>query len=134
MKLTWSRSQKNIKADELLEMRRTRYVVVIPDNKQFLRYEKEKSASSLVPSQSHETKIMRGHIVSRVIHPVVGCLMIFCRWVSASHLNGELGEVKVATYDDGVIFRVEVHFEKKGSKSTLVKPENLRIVFDLPKR
>ena len=95
---------------------------------------KEKSASSLVPSQSHEKKIMRGHIVSRVIHPVVGCPMIVCRLVSASHLNGELGKVKVATYDDGVIFSVEVHFEKKGAKSTLVKPENLRIVFDLPKR
>jgi len=73
-------------------------------------------------------------VESHLIHPVVGCPMIFCRLVSASHLNGELGEVKVATYDDGVIFSVEVHFEKKGAKSTLVKPENLRIVFDLPKR
>ena len=87
----------------------------------------EKYASSLVPSHNHETIIMRGHIVSRSISfiLVVGCPLIFCQLLSASHLNGELGEVKVATYDDGVIFRVEVHFEKKGAKSALVKPENL---------
>ena len=65
----------------------------------------EKYASSLVPSHNHETIIMRGHIVSRSISfiLVVGCPMIFCRLVSASHLNGVLEKVKVATYDDGAL-------------------------------
>ena len=28
--------------------------------------------------------------------------------------------------------RLAVHFEKKGAKSALVKPENLRIAFEIP--
>jgi hypothetical protein len=51
--------------------------------------------------------------------------------VSASHLNGELGDVRdVKKNETGI--RLAVHFEKKGAKSALVKPENLRIVFELP--
>ena len=51
--------------------------------------------------------------------------------VSASHLNGELGEVRNKK-QNGTGLRLEVYFEKKGAKSALVKPENLRIAFDLP--
>jgi hypothetical protein len=43
--------------------------------------------------------------------------------VSASHLNGELGEVRNVEEDESGMVR----FEKKG-----VKTENLRIVFELP--
>jgi hypothetical protein len=50
--------------------------------------------------------------------------------VSASHLNGELGEVKDVK-ETGPI-RFAVHFEKKNLKSAFVKPENLRIAFELP--
>jgi hypothetical protein len=48
--------------------------------------------------------------------------------VSASQLNGELGEVRgVKESETGI--RLAVHFKKK---SALVKPENLRITFELP--
>jgi hypothetical protein len=49
--------------------------------------------------------------------------------VSASHLNGELGVARdVKTSGAGI--RLAVHFEKK--KLAFVKPENLRIAFELP--
>jgi hypothetical protein len=49
--------------------------------------------------------------------------------VSASQLNGELGEVRgVKESETGI--RLAVHFKKK--KSALVKPESLFITFELP--
>ena len=51
--------------------------------------------------------------------------------VSASHLNGELGEVRNWKQSETGI-RLGVYFEEKGVKSVLVKPENLRIAFELP--
>jgi len=44
--------------------------------------------------------------------------------MSASHLNGELGEVRYMKHDETGI-RLGVNFEKKGVKSALVKPSNL---------
>ena len=71
-------------------------------------------------------------VESNLIVPAYGCAVICHGLVSASHLNGELGEVKDFKQDESGI-RLEVHFEKKkGVKSALVKPENLRIVFELP--
>ena len=52
--------------------------------------------------------------------------------VSASHLNGELGEVRNIQEKNEHGIRCAVYFEKKGVKSALVKPENLRIAFELP--
>jgi hypothetical protein len=58
---------------------------------------------------------------------------VICRGlVSASHLNGEFGEVRDIKQNSTGTPRLEVHFEKKGEKSALVKPENLRIAFELP--
>jgi len=51
--------------------------------------------------------------------------------VSASHLNGELGQA-VHIKEDETGIRMGVNFEKKSLKSALVKPENLRIAFELP--
>jgi hypothetical protein len=52
--------------------------------------------------------------------------------VTASHLNGKLGVVRNVK-PVGTGFRMVVYFEKKkGVKSALVKPENLRIAFELP--
>jgi hypothetical protein len=63
--------------------------------------------------------------------PGYGCAVICHGLVSASHLNGELGEVKdLKQIETGI--RLAVHFEKKGAKSALVKPENLRIAFEIP--
>lgn len=54
---------------------------------------------------------------------------------SASHLNSRLGVVRNVKPDDiefSFSFRLGVNFEKKSLKSALVKPENLRIAFELP--
>ena len=63
--------------------------------------------------------------------PSEGCAVICHELISASHLNGELGEVRNIKHS-GTEIRLAVHFEKKGVKSALVKPANLRIAFDLP--
>ena len=48
---------------------------------------------------------------------------------NATHLNGKIGDTR--RYDEST-GRHEVHFDDKSPKSAAVKPENLRIVFDLP--
>jgi hypothetical protein len=54
--------------------------------------------------------------------------------IHASHLNGELGDVRDAK-PNGIGFRLVVHLEKKkGVKSALVKAENLQIAFELPSK
>jgi hypothetical protein len=63
--------------------------------------------------------------------PNNGCVVICHGLVSASHLNGELGEVREFKLD-GAGIRLAVQFEKKALKSALVKPENLRVAFELP--
>jgi hypothetical protein len=71
-------------------------------------------------------------VENNLIFPEKGCPVLCHGLVSALHLHGELGEVKDFKQDESAI-RLEVHFEKKkGVKSALVKPENLRIVFELP--
>jgi hypothetical protein len=52
--------------------------------------------------------------------------------VCAPHLNGELGEVRNYKQDETGIIRLVVYFEKRGKRGKSVKPENLRIAFDLP--
>ena len=60
-----------------------------------------------------------------------GCSVICHGLVRASHLNGELGEVR-AYHKNITGFRLGVHFEKMNLKPELVKSENLRIAFELP--
>ena len=48
---------------------------------------------------------------------------------NAAHLNGKIGDVRSRDTSNG---RFKVRFEDKSLKSALVKPENLRIVFELP--
>ena len=47
----------------------------------------------------------------------------------AKHLNGKIGDVH--RFDEDVE-RYEIHFEDASLKPCLVKPENVRILFDLP--
>ena len=76
--------------------------------------------------------MMRGYIVkSHLVYPKVISTVVCHGLVSASHLNGELGEVREMKRD-GTDTRRAVYFEKKGAKSALVKAENLRIAFELP--
>ena len=71
------------------------------------------------------------HIANSQVIPKKGCTVICNGLANASHLNGELGEVRyVKQIETGI--RLVVHFEKKSLKSAFVKPENLRIAFELP--
>jgi len=66
------------------------------------------------------------HIANKLMIPCAGCPVICHGLVSASHLNGMLGEVRLPKKDESrTRLSLEVHFEKKGVKSALVKPENL---------
>ena len=126
-----------IKADELLDICKERYVIVLPENKPFqaLRYENDGEicvvqGPIIEPRQVDDERLYC--VESHLIHPVVGCPVICHGLVSASHLNGELGEVRNVEENETGTTRLAVHFEKKGVKSALVKPENLRIAFELP--
>ena len=62
--------------------------------------------------------------------PCIGCPVICHGLISASHLNGKLGDVRTEKLCGNEI-RLAVHFEDKSLKSALVKPENVRIAFEL---
>ena len=69
--------------------------------------------------------------MSDLILPQVGCPVICHGLVSASHLNGKLGEVRNGR-ETNTGLRLGVCFEKNCWTSALVKPKNLRIAFELP--
>ena len=71
------------------------------------------------------------HVANNLVIPAKGCPVICHGLVSASHLDGELGEVR-AIHTDSNEIRLAVHFEKMNLKPASVKPENLRISFELP--
>ena len=126
-----------MKAEELLKEVKVRFVNILPDMKPFqaLRYENDGEicvvqGPIIEPRQVDDERLYC--VESHLIHPVVGCPVICHGLVSASHLNGELGEVRNVEENETGTTRLAVHFEKKGVKSALVKPENLRIAFELP--
>jgi hypothetical protein len=127
-----------IKATEWLEKNMDRYVIVLPDDELFqaLRYENDGEicivTGPVAMPRNLEDKRMY-HIANNLVIPNKGCPVICHGLVSASHLNGELGEVRNKNSNqDGTGLRFGVYFEKKNMKSALVKPENLRIAFKLP--
>jgi len=129
-----------IKADELLDICKERYVIVLPENKPFqaLRYENDGEICVVQgpitkPRQVDEERI---YIVEwDLVVPAIGCVVICHGLKSVLHLNGELGEVRHLKQDEnGAGIRLAVDFEKKGKMSALVKPENLRIAFELPSK
>ncbi len=71
------------------------------------------------------------HVANNLVIFAKCCPVICHGLVSASHLNGELGEVR-ALSNNITGLRLGVHFEKTNLKPALVKPENLRIFFELP--
>ena len=73
------------------------------------------------------------HIANNLVIPMEGFAVVCHGLVSASHLNGELGEVRNWKQSETGI-RLGVYFEKKSLKSAFVKPENLRISFELPSK
>ena len=126
-----------IESDQLLKDCKARYVIELPEMDyifQALRYENDGQICVVTgpvtkPRIKGEERIHR--IVNSCALPSTGCPVVCHGLVSASHLNGELGVVKTIKENAHGI-RLVVHFEKKGTKPSLVKPENLRIAFELP--
>ena len=123
--------------DEKVKKCKSRYVIVMPDDKPFqaLRYENDGEICVVTgpikqPRQEDDERIF--HVASDLLLPNEGCPVICHGLTSASHLNGKLGEGR-ANHNDRNGIRLEVYFETKSLKPSLVKPENLRIAFDLPR-
>jgi hypothetical protein len=125
-----------IDADKLQKQFMARHVFVLPDDKLFqaLRYENDGEICVVTgPILEPRNTANEGmyHIANSQVIPRKGCPVICHGLVSASHLNGELGEVRQLKEDETGV-RCAVYFEKKGMKSSLVKPAYLRIAFELP--
>ena len=127
-----------ISLDEKVKECKSRYVIVMPDDKLFqaLRYENDGEICVVMgplkqPRQEDDERIF--HVANNLIIPAKGCPVICHGLVSASHLNGELGEVR-ALSNNITGFRLGVHFEKTNLTPALVKPENLIISFELPSK
>jgi hypothetical protein len=125
-----------ISLDEKVKECKSRYVIVMPDDKPFqaMRYENVGEICVVMgpvkqPRQEDDERIF--HVANNLIIPAKGYPVICHGLVSASHLNGELGEVR-ALSNNITGFRLGVHFEKTNLKPASVKPENLRISFELP--
>jgi hypothetical protein len=120
-------------AVELLDECKERCVLVLPDMKPFLALGYENDGEICVvqgpitePRNKEDDRVY--HVDSHLVIPYKGCPVICHGLVSASHLNGELGEVRNMKQDETGTTRLGVFFEKKAA---LVKPENLRIAFEL---
>ena len=130
-----------IEVDEYLENCKLRQVLSFPDKHTFhaLRYDNG-GEICVIQGPIVEPRNMEGeriyHVAKNLMMPNKGCVVICCGLVSASHLNGELGDVRDWKYDSATKgVRLAVHFQKnKGVKSALVKPENVRIAFELPSK
>jgi hypothetical protein len=125
-----------ISLDEKVKECKSRYVIVMPDDKPFqaMRYENDGEicvVTGPVKQPRQEDDEITFHVANNLIIPAKGCPVICHGLVSASHLNGELGEVR-ALSNNITGFRLGVHFEKTNLKPASVKPENLRISFELP--
>ena len=81
-----------------------------------------------IPDHNHKifpVAVTSSHIIYDFDTPVV------CHGLkNAQHLNGKIGELR--SFDDKSL-RYEVHFEDPKLKPCLVKPENVKILFELPK-
>jgi hypothetical protein len=125
-----------IKADKLLKKCKERYIIVLPDDKVFqaMQYETDGEicvATGPITDPRNKADERIHHIENNLMIPNLGCPVICHGLLSASHLNGELGEVRHFKQDETGM-RCAVYFENKGAKSALVKAENLCIAFDLP--
>jgi hypothetical protein len=128
--------RSTIEADEILEKCNERYVRVLPAGKLFQALQHKNDGEMCVvkgpitePRQIDNERTHR--VMSDLILPQVGCPVICHGLVSASHLNGKLGEVRNGR-ETNTGLRLGVCFEKKSWTSALVKPKNLRIAFELP--
>jgi hypothetical protein len=106
-----------IEADEMLVKCKERFAIVLPECQMFqaLRYENDGEICVVTgpvtePRRVDDERIYR--VDNNLIRPVIECPVICHGLVSASHLNGELGEVTKFKRDvSGRILRMGVHFE-----------------------
>ena len=82
-------------------------------------------------------------VVEKYKYLILPGVPVVCQGLkNASHLNGKIGDVRSygkgkmgdmwREFHNGGAFRYCVHFEDESLKPCLVKPENVRILFDLP--
>ena len=116
-------------ADKYVGLCKKRYVVAMPWNKIFqaLRYDDD-GDTCVTEGQLDDEREDR--FTNDLIFPNPGCPVVCHGLVSALHLNGKLGEVKKFVNQPAGT-RLEVHFDDKSQKPVFVKPENLRIAFEL---
>ena len=124
-----------ISLDKKVKECKSRYVIVMPDDKPFqaMRYENDGEicvVTGPVKQPRQEDDEITFHVANNLVFPAKGCPVICHGLVSASHLNGEVGEVR-AFSNNITGFRLGVHFEKTNLKPASVKPENLKISFEL---
>ena len=124
-----------IEAVKMLEECNKRHVLMYPEDGDFLalRYENDGEicvvkGPIIKPRQVNNERLF--HIPCYLALPCQGCPVIAHGLVSASHINGQVGDVRDLNCTGEV--RFVVHFEKKNAKPSLVKPGNLRIAFELP--
>jgi hypothetical protein len=127
---------------KLLEECKERYVVVSPERYlyQALRYKNDGKMCIVKgpisePRRENDERIHR--VNSNLIIPGKSMPVICRGLVNASHLNGEFGEVRDIKQNSTGTPKLEVQFRvhSKGNLYSflmLVKPENLRIAFELP--
>ena len=126
-----------ISAHELLKAYKKRHVFELSNISILflaLRYESEGCVCVVtgpIANPRQEEDERNFCVASDLVIPSLGCPAICCGLVSASHLNGKLGDVR-SFHNTASGLRLAVHFENKSQKSALVRPENLRIAFELP--
>ena len=116
-------------ADKYVGLCKKRYVVAMPWNKIFqaLRYDDD---GDICVTEGQLDDEREDRFTNDLIFPNPGCPVVCHGLVSALHLNGKLGEVKKFVNQPAGT-RLEVHFDDKSQKPVFVKPENLRIPFEL---
>jgi hypothetical protein len=111
-----------ISLDEKVKECKSRYVIVMPDGRSFqaVRYENDGEICVVTgpvkqPRQEDDERIF--HVANDLVVAANGCPVMCHGLVGASHLNGELGEVR-AYHNNITGFRLGVHFEKTNLKPT----------------
>ena len=124
-------------ASLLKKIKMRQVLLACPDSSgtfQALRYENGGEicvVTGPIVDENNERRMFR--VESATVLPKSGCPVLCYGLINASHLNGKLGEIRSMSMDSSSGgFRFGVHFEEKGLKPAAVKPENLRIVFELP--
>jgi hypothetical protein len=110
------------------------WVVGKTDLFQILRYETDDQVCVVkgpATNPEHDQKTFR--VACDLILPHEGCPVICCGLVSATHLNGEMGEVKEQMLGNtGILLKVHFFGSKiQGKRIWGVKPGNLRVAFEL---